>query len=209
MTGVRPTDEADFAALGRVAYATGFFGASAARFFADPGLFADLWVGPYLGAAGCCNYLALVEGEPVGYILGSCDLQAYRRDMLFHQLPAALRGWLVGRYPRARASFPYLLRLARYPSRDAPADAYPAQLHLNVLSDARGQRLGTELLETFLACLTDRGVRGVQLSTTEKNAAALALYEKFGFRVYVEYRSPLWQPYVGRALKHVVMVRRL
>lgn len=209
MAGVRPAGEADLETLGRIAYVTGFFGASAARFFADPGLFADLWVKPYLDGPGRCNYLALAEGEPVGYILGCCDLKAYHRDMLFHQVPATFWNWLAGRYPQARASFPYLLRLARYPARAAPADAYPAQLHLNVLAEARGQRLGTKLLETFLACLTDHGVRGVQLSTTEKNEAALALYAKFGFRVYKEYRSSLWQPYVGRALKHVVMVKRL
>ncbi len=170
--------------------------------------FADLLAGAQVGD-GAGDAEQPVIGEPVGYILGGCDLKAYHRNMLFRQLPAALRGWLAGRYSQARASFPYLLRLARYPPQAAPADAYPAQLHLNVLSEARGQQLGMELLETFLACLTERGARGVQLSTTEKNEAALALYEKFGFRVYTEYRSPLWRPYVGQPLKHVVMVKRL
>ncbi len=206
---VRVASEADLEPLGHIAYATGFFGASAARFFGDPRLFADLWVRPYLGGPGCCNHVALSGGEPVGYVLGVCDLRAYRRDMVVRQAPAVLLGWLQGRYPQARQSLPYLLRLLRYPARCAPIEAYPAQLHLNVLAEARGQRLGATLLETFLACLTARGVRGVQLSSTRENEAALALYAKSGFRIYAEYRSPLWEPYLGRALEHVVMIKAL
>lgn len=206
---VQSASTADFEALGQIAYETGFFGASAARFFGDPTLFADLWVRPYLYGPGCCNHLALLDDRPIGYILGTCDLKAYQRNMAVRQVPAVLAGLFTGRYPQARASLPYLLRLLRYPARHAPTQAYPAQLHLNLLPEARGHGLGRRLLETYLTCLMDRHVSGVQLSTTEENSAALALYEKVGFKVYLEYQSPLWQPYLGQALTHVVMVKAL
>jgi GNAT superfamily N-acetyltransferase len=46
---------------------------------------------------------------------------------------------------------------------------------------ARGSGLGAALVETVLARARERGCRRVELDTNEANAAALALYHRFGF----------------------------
>lgn len=198
----------DLEALGHIAYATGFFGESARHFFPDAALFTDLWVRPYLSAVGCGNFLALLGGAPVGYILGTAHLRAYRRHLLGN-VPWLL-GWaLQGRYSHLRPSLAYLLRMVRYPTPHAPTGLYPAQLHVNLLPQARGVGLGQALLSAHLEALRKRGVRGVQLSTTWENRAAMRLYERTGFRAYCEAKSPLWQPWLGREVVHVVMVKEI
>lgn len=205
---IRSATHADRASLGRIAYDTGYFGASAERYFPDRELFADLWVGPSLGGAGRCNLVAESAGEVVGYILGIRDPRAYRRHFV-RVAPALLGRLLRGDYPQWRGCLPYLLRLARYPAKSAPAREFPAQLHINVLAAARGRGLGRELLAAHLDCLGHEGVGGVQLSTTRENEAALRLYEAFGFEEWRAYESPLWRPWLGRNAVHVVMIRRL
>jgi len=55
-------------------------------------------------------------------------------------------------------------------------------LSLAVAPDARGQGVGTALLESALRILKQRGARQVKLEVRPDNLAAHHLYSKFGFR---------------------------
>ncbi|MBO3762362.1 GNAT family N-acetyltransferase [Ciceribacter sp. L1K22] len=68
-------------------------------------------------------------------------------------------------------------------------------LALCVASSARRQGLGTEILSTALRWARLRGARTAWLQVEAENAAALALYAKFGFKE--AYRYHYWRP--GRA----------
>lgn len=208
MVSIRPARVSDLEALGQIAYATGFFGDSAAVYFPSPPLFRDLWIKPYLNGIGACNFVAELEGKIVGYIIGTPDIGAYRRYFLRSALEI-LGKVLTGGYPGLLKSALYLLRAARYGSRQAPIERYPAHLHINLLSQARGLGVGQKLLEAHLDCLRARGIPGVQLSTTQENTAALGLYQKLGFEVYAAWKSPLWKPWLGREATHVIMVKDL
>lgn len=196
---------ADFAALTEVAYATGFFGRSAEVYFPAKALFGELWVGPYLGPAGGCGLVLEEEGQILGYVLGAQDPLAYRRYFL-QGLPRWLLQAVQGRYPGLGTSLRFLLRALRYPPQTAPLRLFPAHLHLNLLSRARGQGWGEQLLRAHLACLREKGLSGVQLSTTEENRAALGLYQKLGFQEYARWTSPLWAPWLGRPVVHLTLV---
>lgn len=208
MTTIRPAKPEDLEALGQIAYATGFFGASAARYFPSQALFRDLWIRPYLDGVGACNFVAEDKTQILGYIVGTPDLRAYQRYFIGAAVRILRDAWF-GRYPGFFPSARHLLRTARYSSYLAPLDEYPAQLHINLLETARGQGLGGKLMQIHLNCLRARGVPGVQLSTTRENVAAIRLYEKSGFRIYREWSSPLWKPFLQRAVIHVVMVKNL
>ncbi|MER3484574.1 MAG: GNAT family N-acetyltransferase [Meiothermus sp.] len=206
---VREVKPEDLETLGRIAYATGFFGSSAEAFFPSAGLFRDLWVWPYVAGAGCCGFIAENEGqEPLGYILGTCDLRRYQSWIVTH-LPHLLLRAAGGQYSGLGRSLPYLLRMTRYPSHLASPEVYPAQLHINLLPQSRGLGLGNRLMETYLDCLAGKNVAGVQLSTTRENTAAIGLYQKFGFAILSEYKSALWRPWLGRDTQHLVMGLRL
>ncbi|GIW35200.1 MAG: N-acetyltransferase [Meiothermus sp.] len=208
LSRIRPAQPEDLETMGRVAYLTGFFGESAAVYFPSLSLFRDLWIKPYLYGAGMCNWLAELDGIVVGYIVGASDTQVYRQYFLRSAFEM-LKNAMAGKYPGLVGCVPYLLRAAWYSNRRAPAELYPAHLHINLLPQARGFGLGHQLLEAHLNCLRARGVRGVQLSTTRENDRALKLYEKFGFEVYIEWRSPLWKPWLGREATHLTLVKDL
>ncbi|MGK0618858.1 GNAT family N-acetyltransferase [Meiothermus cerbereus] len=61
------------------------------------------------------------------------------------------------------------------------ADAYPAHLHIDLLPRAQGRGLGRRLMEVFLARLRELGVPGVHLGVGQRNAGALAFYQRMGF----------------------------
>ncbi len=199
----------DAAQVGRVAYLTGFFGSSAARYFPDPQLFADIWTGPYFESGGRLGFVAERGGEVVGYILGLPSQGEYGRALTRVIAGRIVPGVLLGRYRRPFGGLPYLLRFARFPGQHAPFDRYPAHLHINLLPGTRGLGLGSALLTAYLNALRARGVPGVQLSTTRENEAALGLYGRAGFSVYAEEQLPLWTPWLGRETVHVVMVKDL
>ena len=205
---IRAATAADLAAVGRISHRTGLLGAPIGRFFPDEALWADVFVRPYL-VAGCCNFVAEADGKVVAYIIGSCDPEAFGR-WLRRRLPGLLLGrWLAGAYPHWWRDLPYLGRALSQPAKHAPADRFPAELHINALPEARGRGVGSALMARFLDCLRARGVPGVQLGTTARNTAALRLYERFGFQVHVRWRSSLWKPYTGEATEHLRFVKEL
>lgn len=58
---------------------------------------------------------------------------------------------------------------------------FPAQLHVNLLSRARGQGLGQCLVEMFVRDAEDQGVKGIHVVTSE-GARNISFYAKCGFR---------------------------
>ena len=207
---IRPVTPADLPALGAAAYQTGFFGESAARYFPDSRLFALLWVWPYLHGAGGPGCLAAVNerGELLGYILGAAEPARYDAALAQAVLLGAA-ATLGGEVRGAAACWRYLLRLTRYAAPHADPRLYPAHLHINLRTEARGQGLGRTLLQAHLQVLEAAGVRGVQLSTTAENAAALHLYRREGFAVLHQTPSDFWVPWLGRPTAHIIMGRRL
>ncbi len=61
-------------------------------------------------------------------------------------------------------------------------DAFPADLHINLLPEARGHGLGRELMTTWFERLSQLGVPGVHLGTWGENVGAIAFFESMGFR---------------------------
>lgn len=207
---LRRAEPADLPLLGQVAYQTGFFGESAARYFPDERLFALLWVWPYLrgaGGPGCLVAQDSRTGEVLGYILGGAAPAAYRQA-LAGAATLGLAATLGGEVNHPIACWHYLLRLARTPLPHADERLYPAHLHLNLLPAARGLGLGRRLLTAHLEALQAAGIPGVQLSTTAENVAALHLYRRCGFEVLHATRSDFWQPWLGRTTTHIVMGRK-
>ena len=202
---VRPVQPSDQRAVGDIAYATGFFGASARIFFPAPALFRALWVAAYFRGAGFAGFVAEVDGQVVGYVLGAPDGHLYQRGLrrAAPEILAALptRGlW---------GCLPYLWRAALWHAPQADPARVPAHLHLNLLPQARGHRLGERLLRAHLRTLAGAGVPGVQLSTTAENGAALGLYRKLGFQEAHTRLTPLWTPWLGRATRQLVLTLEL
>lgn len=62
-----------------------------------------------------------------------------------------------------------------------PASSHVADLGLMVAHDARGQGIGTALLQAAVDWARDAGIRKLELHVFPWNEPAMRLYEKFGF----------------------------
>ena len=60
-------------------------------------------------------------------------------------------------------------------------DTYPAHLHIDLLPELQGQGFGRRLIDTLVAALRERGVRGLHLAADVRNTSAAAFYERTGF----------------------------
>jgi ribosomal protein S18 acetylase RimI-like enzyme len=204
---VRPYRFEDRAAVRNICYATGLLGHPITALVPDQELFADLWTAAYTDGFPELALIATLEGVTIGYILGVDDARALPPVFRRHVLPLVLGRLFRGEYRSWRTSLPHLFRLALEPALHAPVEQFPAHLHINLLESARGLGLGRRLLERFLKRLEALGVPGVQLSTTDRNVAAVHLYERLGFCVWVSSETKLYEGSVQGVVNRLVMVR--
>jgi len=131
------------------------------------------------------------------------DAEALTR--LAEAVSAEPEGWLIssnGEWRSVGDERRYLKALRRYPhaavfvaerddgtivgrlsvARDQhPASAHVADLGLMVAEDARGQGVGTALLDAAVTWASESGIRKLELHVFPWNEPAMRLYEKFGF----------------------------
>jgi RimJ/RimL family protein N-acetyltransferase len=142
----------------------------------------------------------------VGYRIRSADpADAEPLTRLAEAVSAEPEGWLIstdGEWRSVGDERRYLKALRRYPhaavfvaerddgaligrlsvARDQhPASAHVADLGLMVAHGARGQGVGTALLQTAVEWAHEAGVRKLELHVFPWNEPALRMYEKFGF----------------------------
>lgn len=149
-----------------------------------PDLAGHVFAGPYLAHDPTLGWVISDERGVAGYIVGTADSTAFERWREDHWYPMLRR-----RHPRASVSSlsqddaRYLRFLHSSPREPMPElDAYPASLHIKVAPRATGRGGGRELVAHLIAELARRGVAGVHLDVAATNGAAIAFYEKLGFR---------------------------
>lgn len=162
-----------------------------------PRLLVDLMTRAYTDFAAGSLWVAAVEERVVGYLAGCLDERAFHRVQVRRVVPAAVAGAL-GRglllrpaLWRLAASFPGFVAAGglRGASNE---DGYPGHLHVNLLAEARGQSVGTRLVERFLEEARQNGVPGVRAVVYESNSRARRFFERLGFRPLS--RGPAFKP---------------
>ena len=59
---------------------------------------------------------------------------------------------------------------------------YPAHLHIDIYKEYRGNGTGTQLVQTLVDHLRQKGIKGVQLCVDAENEKAIRFYERNGFK---------------------------
>jgi ribosomal protein S18 acetylase RimI-like enzyme len=183
---VRPYRPADRDGVRRVCFETGYMGAPIAWQWRDAESFADLFSSHIDHEPGSAS-VAELDGRVVGYLLGCRDSTtvANPAPMMARHL---LRRGLLLRPGTAgvlwRSIGDVAVGLARGQRLDAELTdpRWPADLHINLLPEARGGGVGRRLLTTWLDRLRAEGVAGCHLGTWGENHGAIAFFESCGFR---------------------------
>jgi ribosomal protein S18 acetylase RimI-like enzyme len=181
---IRPATKGDEAAVAEICYRTGFMGEDlrGSGRFGDERLFALVFCHYYLWYESANCFVAEVDGEVVGYIIGTGEALArearFRRRMALRILLRllAVTSW---RHP---ADLRELLHWLRRDEDEAPPQGYRAHLHINILPGYQRRGLGSGLMSAFVARLKAAGHDRVYLETSNHNLKALEFYRKLGFR---------------------------
>ena len=68
---------------------------------------------------------------------------------------------------------------------------YPAHLHIDILPEYQGMKIGTRLMNSLIENLKNKNVKGVMLGVDTKNKRAICFYQKCGFKEIVKSQSGL------------------
>lgn len=197
---VRPYRPEDRDGVRRVYANTAFFGEPVEAYFDDRELFADLGVSVYTDHYPNYVFVADNAGEVVGYILGSPTGDVGVHAHTLTSLPYILGRLITRRYRIGRKTLVYMAMSVRAglcgELLEIRSAEYPANLHINLEAGYRGHGLGVALMHTYLDKLRSEEVPGVHMVTTNRNQAALRLYQCTGFQLLQERRTRMWQRYV-------------
>ena len=194
---IRPAEDADAGALADICIATGDPDAR----YADPRPIPDIWLLPYLRFA--TRWCLVAEDDPgiLGYLVATDDTLAFASRTEADWWPALRRRHPLPDPDDERPQAQLVRRLHAGVLTDLPfLDAFPAQLHIQLVPRARRQGLGTRLMNQLLQALREAGVAGVHLGVSADNAAAIAFYERLGFSTL---ESHPWGRWMGLRLTSV------
>jgi ribosomal protein S18 acetylase RimI-like enzyme len=188
----------DLEAVSGVCFRTGYGGSDVgdSGLFRDRRLFGLLFSDYYVRYERPTSYVALsLGGRVVGYVLGCPDTERYGRIFRRRMIPRILARAAGVSLWSDPSTLRELLRWARgNPWReDNPAGPdFPAHLHIDLLPEAQRQGVGSRLIELLEAQLTQLGVPGIHLVTSNYNRAAIPFYGKHGYRLLAARRHSMW-----------------
>ncbi|WP_314175356.1 GNAT family N-acetyltransferase [Streptomyces winkii] len=131
-------------------------------------------------------FVAVVDGALVGYLAGCLRHSEFPRES--ERIARAIRKYRLVLRPRPAAFLARsVLDMGRAAVRREPTatdftdERWPAHLHINVMSAARGTGASDGLMNAWFERLRENGSPGCHLLTLEENTRAVRFFERMGF----------------------------
>lgn len=182
----------DIPYLYEICLLTGDAGKSASPLFSDPFLLGQFYAAPYAVYAQEYSYIVSDKYShvPSGYIVGTGDTESFNKWRNEKWLPN-LKDMCSVTTNKLSENESHLCQLILKSIENKPATEdekalyaeYPAHFHIDILPIMQGCGCGHQLLQTFLANLREKRVKGVHLGVDKENEHACRFYEKEGFNV--------------------------
>ncbi|MFF8767302.1 GNAT family N-acetyltransferase [Nocardiopsis dassonvillei] len=179
---------------------------------------AAIYLDPYMDHVPESLLIALVDGRMAGYLTGCPDPSAMPgeselMDRAIREHRLALRRGPAAFFARALLDTA-VSALRRRPTAGELSDPrWPAHLHVNVESRARGTGVGAALVREWQERLREQGSRGCHLQTLVENTGAVRFFARAGFEPHgpapvvpgvrfegghVHQRTMVWSPSASR-----------
>ncbi|OEU87318.1 GCN5 family acetyltransferase [Streptomyces abyssalis] len=185
MTEVRTFREGDRAEL-RELFRRVSEGAPTASLWGHEESEAAIYLQAYMDLEPESLFVAVVDGALAGYLAGSLDHSQFPRES--ERIARAIRKYRLVLRPRPAAFLARsLLDMGRAAVRgeatasDFTDERWPAHLHINVASAARGTGASDALMHAWFRRLRDNGSPGCHLLTLAENTRAVRFFERMGF----------------------------
>jgi GNAT superfamily N-acetyltransferase len=194
MVELRPYRASDLDALYEICLVTGDSGKDATPFHNDRKAIGHLYSGPYGVIEPEQVFVAEDEQGVAGYIVGTHDTDAFAAKLERNWWPELREHY--ARIPEADLTPADRQRVAAIRQAGAnPADLvarYPAHIHMNLLPRLRGQRIGTGLLQRWIAQAREAGVTGIHLGANAGNTGGVAFWTRSGFEPLQTIGRTVW-----------------
>ncbi|GGV24486.1 hypothetical protein GCM10010182_53830 [Actinomadura cremea] len=147
---------------------------------------AVIYLDPYMDLEQDSLFLAVSEGRLVGYLTGCPDTSAFPSDDALLMQAIRRHRLLLRREPlaffaRSMADMAGAAVRRRPTSKGFDDPRWPAHLHINVASEARGTGVAADLVNAWLDRLRALGSPGCHLQTLRENARAVRFFRRMGF----------------------------
>jgi GNAT superfamily N-acetyltransferase len=210
---IRKYQTEDRDAIRKICYGTGMMGYPIDPYFGCLELFADFWMNYYTDYEPESAFVAELEGRVIGYLVGCKDTSRQQRLHNEIIMPQIRRRFFRFGYKIDRRLFIFMWRFVRSMWRgefvQAPADDFPAHLHMNLAEGYRSGGIGTRLLGAFMNYLRENDVKGLHLGTTTYNRQAVPLYRKWGFRLVLQRRLTMYEGIIPEKIDLLFFTREL
>lgn len=183
-TVVRKYKKEDRPWVREIAVNTAFIGESAAIFFDDKEIFADLLTRYFTDCEPGSCFVAEDNGLVVGYLTGAKDENILKKIFVSKILPPLLAGVVFKGIIFRRKNRIFILSYLRsvlkgeFNNPDF-SGMYPATLHINLKEGFQNRGIGSRLMVAYLDYLVKEGVRGIHLATMSEKAGKF--FVKNGF----------------------------
>ena len=108
----------------------------------------------------------------VGYIICSEDVKKWRRIFMKKYYPQI----------KHRNFGEKIAAIGEIVAHSMFMKKYPAHLHIDIYKEYRGNGTGTQLVQTLVDHLRQKGIKGVQLCVDAEKEKAIRFYERNGFK---------------------------
>lgn len=147
---------------------------------------AEVYLTPYLDLEPESAFVALVDGELAGYLVGCVDDARFPSEE--ERTSAAIKRHRLFRRRESRRFFAraawdaLVLKVRRVPTAGELSDPrWPSHLHIDLLPIARGNGAADGVMNLWFDRLREVGSPGCYLGTTAENVRAVRFFERMGF----------------------------
>lgn len=183
MDTIRLATKEDRAALIEICLLTGHSGKDASSLFNEKQMLGDYYVAPYLEHDPDYAYVLSQAGRVTGYAVATLDSEVFKEYLSKDYLPILSEEY----FPRIAAFTDAERELwgiytAPHPPNPEFLEAYPSELHIDLLPQSQGQGFGRKLMKRLLATLEVGGSPGVHLILGAENQSAYEFYRHLNFQ---------------------------
>jgi GNAT superfamily N-acetyltransferase len=209
---IRKYREKDRKAIRDISVKTSFLGNPIEFFVNDKELIADVLTRFYTDYEPESCFVAILEGEVIGYITGATNVRRMRSIFRYRIMPAVMKRGLGKKVFMNRNTLKYFFPTfisflkGEFSTPDFSVE-YPATLHVNVVEDYRGIGIGRRLIREYLDYLEQFGISGVHFRT--KSEKAKVFFQKLGFNILYKGKFSYMRYYMGQDMPYYIFGKKL
>lgn len=204
---VRKFERGDRESIRRIACDTAFLELPVEEFIKDREILADVLTQYYTDYEPDSCFVAVENGNVIGYIIGARDVKLMNKIFKIKILPKliikSLRTGILLRRNTLRFFLHVLISFFKgeFYIPDF-SKRYPATLHINIDKNFRGYKAGKSLMERYMSFLKENKIPGVHFGTISEEAKLF--FTKLGFRMLFEGKRSYLQYAIGKIAPYFV-----